>query len=95
MKTKKLRQRWFNNLSEEDKKAFIDKKIEEKAQKRAEKSKLFRGTDRFNCLSCIHYKTGSCEDWQADKVCNWFDNPEDSIKGLNYKDKPVEQLLFN
>lgn len=98
MKSKKGRQKWWRNLTNEEKAMYIETVQKRKAVKRRNKSllKMKKYGDKYKCSECFHRKTGSCTD---DLPCGcefWF-NPNSEIIGLAYgeadarRDKKVRQ----
>ena len=83
--TKKQRQRWWKNLSDEEKELYLKKIFKRKAIKRMSKSirvmKNYIG--KYKCSDCIHGKTKSCTDNLPNGCEYWFDPNSEKI-GLAY-----------
>ncbi len=71
MKTKKQRQQWWANLSNEDRSAYLDRILEKKAEKRRAKSIKLMKNKHFDCKLCIHSLTQSCTD-NLKNGCEYF-----------------------
>lgn len=76
--SKEKRRLWWNSLTAEEQEAYIAKKNKNKTRKRQDKLKLFKAISRFNCMNCLHHKTGNCQerDKAENMVCKSFVNPE-------------------
>jgi hypothetical protein len=81
---------WWKSLTPENQQEYIEKKQIEKKGKREDKLKLFKAKTRFNCMNCIHHKTGNCKEIERaeDKVCKSFANPE----LFNEPIKPIKDI---
>lgn len=75
-KSKKLRQKWWKELSDEDKAAYIDKKVLAKAIKRRKRSlRIMKNFgDKYSCKKCFHRLTKSCTD-DLPNGCEFWWNP--------------------
>ena len=77
IKSKKQRQKWWKNLPIGAKKAFIHKKVAEKAEYRINRSKQWLKDNKltFDCSVCIHHLSKSCEDEKRlSGGCEYWEN---------------------
>ena len=83
--TKRQKQQWWLSLSAEEKAAFIDKKVDEKSQKRQLKMLRIMKEDtlEFDCKKCIHWLSHSCTDNLKDG-CTYYYNAKTDEHGPAY-----------
>ena len=84
-KTKSQRRSWWLSLSDEEKAAFIDKKVSEKSQRRQLKMLQIMKEDtlEFDCKKCIHGLSHSCTDNLKDG-CTYYYNAKTNEHGPAY-----------
>ena len=57
---------------------------------------LFAGTRKYNCQTCYHQQTGSCETfWDEGTCCGYWYSPTSKIQGIAYNHEPETLPLFN
>lgn len=57
-----------------------------------EYKQLSNGTNKYNCLTCYHNKVKTCENWEIDKVCAYWYDPDSKIQGLAYNNEKIDRL---
>lgn len=91
-KSKKQRSQWWADLSNEEKKNWLDNHLAEKEGVRAkQREKLAVKGKITNCRNCFHYTTESCDGLLSlDDVCtSWF-NPVAPVTGMDYLLQEIE-----
>jgi hypothetical protein len=72
---------WWRNLTPNEQAAYIDRKVEEKAKLRLERTKrwLKDNSLKFDCSVCIHGLSGSCSTKdELPNGCEYWANAETS-----------------
>ncbi|MCJ7497778.1 MAG: hypothetical protein MUO78_06560 [candidate division Zixibacteria bacterium] len=74
-KTKQQRRQWWNSLSAEEKSAFIERKLNEKMEKRhLEMIQIMKEDNiKFDCKKCIHGLIESCTDCFVNGCTYYYD----------------------
>ena len=86
MKTKQQRQKWWFNLTPNQKSAYIDKVVAGKSEKRKQKSiKLMsKYPGQYKCSECFHGLTQSCTD-NLPNGCEYWFNPHSKKQGISFE----------
>lgn len=98
--TKAEKQRWFENLTPEEKQAFVYRSKQKKADERRDLhiKLMSQFSEKFDCKDCIHRKTMSCTDLMPNGCPYFYDAikdrtaPESVIPNVNKK-KP-QMLIY-
>jgi hypothetical protein len=60
-----------------------------------EKKEIFKGTNKYNCKTCIHGITYNCKDvWNESRCCDYWYHPDSEIQGLAYRQEKEKMPLF-
>lgn len=88
-KSKKLRRQWWKGLSSKEQAEYINKKMEQKAAKRLQRSLTImrKYGNKYPCSKCFHRKTKSCTDDLPNGCEHWYfiDGDGRTKEGIAYQ----------
>jgi hypothetical protein len=88
LKSKRERQRWWNNLSPEEQNDFIERIVAQKSIFRRNRSleRMKKYGDKYPCSECFHRLTKSCTD-HLPNGCEYWWMPNSRKIGIAYKQR--------